>query len=613
MLASAAGSATMNHVIDNNTVYNCAGRGFHYASGRPYTGSFSNNIFSGSGVYDVARYTLGSITMTYSRYGTNGGGDSNNQAITIGTGCITTTPSFMSPVDPYNFALAIGSACYRTGSSESDMGAVFGNILIASSTVEINGFIFDGQSQFSNAIYKTGASDYTALSVKWCSIYNYQGSAIDDYSGATTSSSITNCEIYNNGNGIKFKRGGNTVEGSLIYNNTSYGIHADYTVYDIDHCVFYGNAYGIYFKSNAASITLKNSIFYNNSVYAIYSDAIISVTCCDVVDAVSALVDVSSETNFSQSPLFVDTDDFHIKTRELGYSIQSPCYGSADDGSDMGAYVVTRGISDYFMDTYTLAFNPRQISFANEGKGVNSFENILGDVSVFAKSLRRRFTFQYPSGQYSDTSDRKMLEYLSSLVRTRENTLTQSRMIMRLHFAPASFIVAATNITSVDVTLKKITDPTSTWKPNEHRGFYASVQFAYGTGAIVSASAKTATVSGASWATNQWAGYYYYLGGYYYYIKSNNATVLTLSDKYATLEDGTYAYNIEKYFKITENGTNYLIVRDDDDELTAAAVRYYIDFICVKAVKPAFSWKQSMFDFTREANKNGYEVTFEEV
>ena len=56
--------------------------------------------------------------------------------------------------------------------------------------------------------------------MKWCSLYDFQGIGVDFYDDDTDlDSSFLNCEIYNNGNGIKLTYGGNTFEECLIYNN----------------------------------------------------------------------------------------------------------------------------------------------------------------------------------------------------------------------------------------------------------------------------------------------------------------------------------------------------------------------------------------------------------
>ena len=153
------------------------------------------------------------------------------------------------------------------------MGSHFRIIEINESTITINGFIIDGQSQYNNAIYILDTADHITTTLKWNSVYDFQGIAIDLFDDdVNTDVTISNCIVRDNGNGIKFVWGRNTVEECLIYNNSVFGIHADHTDQTFNHCIFYNNQYGIYFESNTSGISIRNSIFHLNSLYGIYSE-----------------------------------------------------------------------------------------------------------------------------------------------------------------------------------------------------------------------------------------------------------------------------------------------------------------------------------------------------
>jgi len=603
-------ATNFNGIIENNICYNNVVYGLE-VNITVLTGVIRDMICWGNGTFDLYKPGPGgAVTITESNYGTNSG-------FTIGAGNITTDPEFCKTTTPYKLGISANSGAYRTDTSDDDMGAHFRIIEINESNIEINGFKIDGQEQYNNGIFIKDNVDHTGTKIKWCDIYDFQGIAIDLFGdGTDTDAEIKNNKIYYNGNGIKFNFGRNIVEENLIYGNTIYGIHADYTGQIFNHNVFHNNQYGIYLESNSNAI-IKNCIFAENSIKGIDSEVNISITYCCYTDGMSSTVDTSHTSNFTNNPLFINTnageENFNLKTVEQGYTTNSPCKDSSDTTAfpDIGAYDILRSLADYSWKRYPFAFNP-QVSWNNNAKGYSRFENAAGDEDNFAKSHKRRFTFDFGKrGQVSTEEIRQKMEYFATLIKTKENEITQDEKVkFRLHFQPDSYLETGTLATISGTT---IIDAAKEWIENQWKGFWAGIRWEHGTNMVIDPILKTGTVGGAAWTPDEWIGYYSYIDGYYYYIVSNTAAALTFSDPDETLAAGLVNWNIEKYFRIASNSVNVLCVLDPDDELPTGEYDYYIDFIEVKAFTPKFQYSQKMFLYDREHSKTGYKIIFEET
>lgn len=624
--------ANATTTISNNLCYNCDTYGIWInLAGNDYTGTCENNTMTQNGTglyagstagvfrnlisYNNTTYDLseesGTVTVTETNYGTN-------DNCTIGVGCITTDPEFCKITLSYRFGISANSGAYRTDTNSDDMGTHFRIIEINNDNIEINGFNIDGQNFYNNAIFIVDSADHTDANIKWCSVYDFQGIAIDLYDDDTdTDAVIENCKIYNNGNGIKLAYGGNTIEECLIYNNIIFGIWLDYTGQIMNHNVFYNNQYGIYIESNA-SVLIKNSIFFKNSLYAIYSELSITVTYCCITDAIYN-VDNTDSSNFTDNPLFVNInsgeEDFNIKTIEAGYSFDSPCKDSADDGYDVGAYLITRIVDEDDWKKYEFEFNPH-VEWTNIIEGYSQFVDALAGKDNFGKDSKRMFVFDFGKDQQvSSETIRQKMEYFATLIKTRANGLTEEQTKFRIHFQPTSYLVAKASavITTAD---NNIFDSGKSWIENQWKGFHAGVLYTSGVGSgTIDPVGKTLTIApDPSWTNDEWIGYYFYYNGYYYYILDNDSDSLTLSDPNETLTvQAGIDWTIEKYFKIISNSENTLCVSDDDDELVAGTYTYYIDFIECKVFTSSFQYMQPRFLYTREHSKTGYKLIFQEV
>jgi len=556
---------------------------------------------------------VNSLTVTYIDFYENTNDISAN--IIAGAGVIYVDPDQVD-VSNNNFSLMPASPCKNTDGSEFDIGYFWNNIIIAQDDITINGFIMNGYNSRYNTIAKIGATDYTGLTLKFLTIYNYNNQAIDDYSGSNTDTIIENCSFHDNSNGIRFYAGNNSIEESLIYNHTEIGIYVNGITQTFNHCVFHFNKYGLYFTNQIGLITFKNNITNINSLYGIYSELAITITYCCITDAIFN-VDITSETNTIDNPLFLNTnigtENFNIKTVEDGFTYNSPCKNNADDGYDIGAYLVTRLVNNDWWKKYNFDFNP-QVTWANQLKGYVRFDNALGNRDNFAKDSKRIFSFDFGKrSQVSNETLRQKMEYFATLIKTRVNEFNEERIKFRLHLQPDSFLSTGSGV--VDSTAKTITSTiTLSLIENQFKGFHIGIKWESGTNMVIDDVAKTGTVGGAAWTVDEWIGYYAYINGYYYYIKSNTAASLTFSDPDDTLVSGLVDWNIEKYFKITANTIEGVFtVTDDNDELPDGTYNYYIDFIEVKIYQPKFDYSQPIFDYTREHSKSGYKIIFEEL
>jgi len=415
-------NATSTATIENNTITKNSRYGLSMNAQSGFTGTIRDNIIYDNTTFDLIRPGGVAITITESNYETNSG-------FTIGAGCITTDPEFCKTIPSYKFGISAKSGAYRTDTSSDDMGAHFRLIEINESNIEINGFKIDGQEQYNNAIYILDTVNHIGTLLKWNSIYDFQGIEFDPYDNDTnTDCLISNCKFYNGGNGIKFSYGGNTVQESLIYNNAIFGIHSDQAGQIFDHNVFFGNQYNIYFESNTGSIIFKNNISHKGSSYGIYSEVSISVTYCCITDR-TYNVNTSATSNTSDDPLFVSeitgSEDFNIKTRFGGWNVDSPCFLTADDSKDIGAYDVDRSIGEEGWKKYVFETNPTNGIPEDQPIGQVKFSDALGSRSLWAKSDKLVFPLEWEADTYSTEEQLDKIRYISRLIPKRSTGKTQ--------------------------------------------------------------------------------------------------------------------------------------------------------------------------------------------
>ncbi len=457
--------------IENNT---CWGNsyGINYAENGTFTGNIRDNICWNNTIFDMI-LTAGAIAIDYNNYLTNSG-------FTPGVNDINTDPKFCKESLPYKFGISADSGAHKTDSSGDDMGAHFRIIEINESDIEITGINFDGQEQYNNAIFIADGVDHTGLIIKWCNVFDFQGIPIDPYDDdANTNCIISNNKIHNNGNGLKLSRGGNTVEYNLIYNNTAIGIWSDYAIQTFNHNICFGNKYSFYFETNTASIIIKNCILHGNS-FGIHSEIAIAIKSCCITDAYTSNVDVTDESNVLDSPNFINTtvgsEDFNIKTKAGGYNFDSPCLDAADDGYDIGAYLLTRVISNDSRKMYQLANDPTTMDRVKKCIDQTSSRHAQGRLSLYGKAHKFTFPLIWGDEEYSTEDQYDILEYISTLIQTLENEITKEETLIRCLLLPDTHYETGTAAT-ISAALKTIVLSTKSWIWNKFKGWWADIHF----------------------------------------------------------------------------------------------------------------------------------------
>jgi len=465
------GTTTVTATLSNNTLFNnnygIQGTGTNnYAAA-----SCINNITNSNTTYDLSATSL---PVSYTAYETQ-------ELVTLGAGNITTDPKFCKNTLSYKLGISSDSPCYRTGSTNDDIGVLLRIVEIDAADIIINGVKIDGQNQINNNIFIRDTANHTGAIIKWSNIFDAQGIAIDLYDdGTDTDAFINNNIIENNGNGLKLSYGGNESNQNIIHGNTIYGIYSNYTVNSFNHNAFYNNQYGIYLAGNSSSIIIKDSIFNLNSIYGIYSNTSITITYCCITDATTANVDTTATTNVTNNPLFISTtsesENFNIKSIKGGYSYDSACIDAASDGDDIGAYLITRTISSDYWQKYQFTYNPRNVEYNIASKSNKTFTNAHGTTWNWSKARRRGFALNWKTGQYSNETDRLKAEYFNSIYQRDDSQVNDDKVIVRFNPLPSQQIDSGTAAT-VSATGKTITDTAKSLVEDEFRGYHVGVKY----------------------------------------------------------------------------------------------------------------------------------------
>lgn len=597
---------TFSGTVENNTLFNSSSDGLYIKKDGNFTGIVRNIIAWNNQNFDISM-DPGTITITHTNYSTKIG-------FTIGAGCITTDPQLCKTEFPYKLGISRISSAYRTDSATLDMGAHLRGIVFSANSITLNGFLIDGLNNYFKAIYQSATR--TGNIIKWCTFQNFQGIMFDDYATADTNTEILNCNMNNNGQALALTYGGNKITKCIFYKNSKINIWVDQSGHTINHCVIFQAENGLYVDSNGGGIICKNSIIDQNSLYGIYSEISMNITYCCITDAITSNVDMSG--NIVDNPLFINTTDdnenFHLKTIEQSYNIESSCKEAADDGYDIGAWLVDYGIVEDSWEKYTVEFNPRTLDDLYSRKGGLQFEDGQGDYSGWSKGRRIRLPLVWAGNSATSESQRLTLRHFSEREISKELEYTEAECEFLVSLLPIKYYGQGVNAT-IDATAKTLTDNVQSWvKYNAKKGFFCTVIFESQLAGNIDAAAKTVTKVGAGWVVDEWEGYYFPYDGYYWYIKSNTATILTLSDPNGDLIDNAnFDFNITKQFKILKSSKTVLTLRDDDSELIDGNYDFYIDYIKSNVIASDFGAKQAVYDFEKNKTKSGYSLTYEEI
>jgi parallel beta-helix repeat protein len=622
---------TSTILIDNNICYNnTQGISFTYTSGNTLiiahntcskntygiwasaatTPTIVNNISYGN-VKDL-HTAGGSQTITYSVYLTSDYVDGGNNS--------TQDPDFIDASNN-NFFVNSDSVAYRTADDGKNKGCRRLMLIIPGNNITINGFIFDSNSDCDTVIWQAGTR--TGCIYKWLTLDDCCSIAIDNFATGDTTTTVSNCIISNNQDGILMSKGGNTINKCLLA-NLNKNLYINGSNNNLTKNTVGAGVYGIWFDSGSISDNvITDTVSGGNSLWNLKSDYDIYATYSCFGEKVSNVVTLTRDGMVNDNPLFINTTagtiDLHYKRKEEGFLFDSSCLDAASDSTDIGAYIVSYLVSSYSWRKYQFENNPIKNSHYSMVKNVQTSDNILGGTTVFVDGWKRKFPMEFPN--FTTENQRLKIQYLNSFHPSRTNSFTRDDTIMRYHLLPDTLLESGTSATlnhasywdTIDNKVL-ITDTSKTWVENQFRGFHLSVEFDSATSAVISASAKTITKSGA-FTGDDWTGYFVYINGYYYYIASNTNDALTVLDPDSTLVDSTKDIKVEKYFKILENDVSTMYIYDPDNELSGldGSYDYVIDFIEVVVETDDQKHSQPRYSETEERTKYQYQLYVEEA
>jgi hypothetical protein len=611
IFAENAQGNTLHVTFNNNICFKNTNNGFELVS--PNSLTSNNCIYYGNGSYGI--FCNNAKTIGYCNFFENG---TNYNANITSNNEILTDPKFCKITTPYYFGLQVDSPCWKAGSDNDNIGVRLRIIEINADVVEINGIQIDCNSQFNNAIYVVDVAHHKDCIIKWCNIFNFRGIGIDVYDNADTDWIISNNKIYSGGIGIKLSRGGNTLNENIIYNNLFQGICLYYTIKIFNHNVFFGNKYSIYCASNCGGILIKNCIFLHD-INGIYSEVNLILNFCCIIENYTSNIDITAINNITNNPNFlnisVGNENFHLKTKADGYNFNSAGKDAADDGYDIGAYLVTRSISDDSWKKYQLANDPTTVDRKNQIKGLDKSEYIQGKLSLYGKAHKKVIPLVWNGEEYSTEEQYDTLEYMSSLIQTEENEIAREETKIRCLLLPDTHYETGSSAT-VDATEKTITLASKNWTWNKYKGWWVDIVFESDTsnGTITAATKKLQVAPSPAWTNNEWVGYIFYHNYRYYFITANDADELTLSDPDGTLtNEANIDWQIQQSFKISKHNKTVLTVLDPDSKLISGSYNFVIDFMECVLQKSVFGGKQLRgYDFTEKEEMTGYAVILEE-
>jgi hypothetical protein len=563
------------------------------------TATLNNIISKNHTTADIKGSPGATITITDTMYSINSG-------FTLGSNTITDNADFIDVLND-NYNINPTSAAWKAGNGNESMGFANKLLLIAGNDTTTNGITFDGGGWYGSAI--TSNSTVTGKTLKWNTIKNFKGNSVEEYGAGGTASIIQNNNLNNNANGIGIVSTGNTITNNILYSNSNLAFYFKNRPNTIKNNSFYLNGTHFEVGTGGGGFVLTNSIFSESvSGNDIVSAVSVTVTNCCITSNSSDSVITSSSTNTTNTPLYINTntgsEDFNIKTIEGGYSFDSPCKDAGDDGNDMGAYSISRDIASFSWKKFLFNFNPRTMNEAYNPIKPSSIIDALGSKMNYAASHKRVFPFIWANNSATNEEQLYKIRYISSLIPTRENELTEDQCYMLFHPLPTGYIKSSSGTISGTT----LTDSTTTMNEDQFKGFHLGIKFLEVSSAVIDATAKTATKTGAFTGTD-YTGYFIYINTNYYYIASNTDNALTLNDPDSTLQDETIDIDIEKYFKIVSNGTTTYTLKDDDSELVDGVYSYYIDFAECVVDKPGFQASQRVLNYDKERTKSGYSLS----
>lgn len=256
-----------------------------------------------------------------------------------------------------------------------------------SSDITLNGLTFNNIEDY---IYRFLYSSSGVFKVKWCNFLNIAQTEYKDedtyplYIATVIGSDIQilNSKSFNNDAG--FKLTGNSVLVQYcqffkhLLNPAVYITGAGAGVI-VNHCDFLYNYIPVKLAGNNGSEIIKNSIFFQSLTYSIYAD--VAVTYKNSINNIPGYNAAAGEQVIMSNPHYVndgyisvDDIDLRLKSRELGFTIDSPAIGIGDDLLDAGSeYIIITGATQ----TWTAITVQKDME-----NGVQLYEDVVGNIET---------------------------------------------------------------------------------------------------------------------------------------------------------------------------------------------------------------------------------------
>ena len=265
----------------------------------------------------------------------------------------------------------------------------------------------------------------STVNIEHCTISHMEYSGVYGYIGATVNVShcvisdvssglflhnaatadIQYCYIYDVPTGIVLAGGTDYVETATIDHVTIYNVDMSLTSNPS-----YWTGYGLYFCNTAGEVTLTNSVISSCTLYGMKIGSGWTVTH-DYNCWYGGLGSIENGTvgsnSIEEDPMFWDEGNRDLRLDDL-----SPCVGSANDGTNMGAWQSG--------DPWPPEQSSSAISYLR-----NNFQKIKITTACFPQPFTQQINFLFSCGQQANFSD-LTLELFSS-TGERITTLTQSQ------------------------------------------------------------------------------------------------------------------------------------------------------------------------------------------
>ncbi|GEM_PF-4315798 len=434
--------------------------------------------------------------------------------VTFGSGCITATPIICNERLGYlgisNTEQSGSSAVFMEAGHDGELlftrQALF---LVRNSITEINGLYFKAEPRImQHAIMHYDTTDCD-IHIKWCTFTNFGGHAINiNHPDSTTNQRrIENCLFTHCGGGITIF--GNERAGAEIYRCIFDRVQYAVVVFRhsiVNHVTIYGSYIGVHGLGLDYNNVIKNTIIDNCCHYGVKAGLMAirgalrifnSFCTARLDDRIYSFntTNIIENNNSAKSPMLLLPEDipnhealwYHVRNTcdSIESCTDSPVCRSCPDGTDAGAYHVSYILTNDTWSSWTPEYNPNIVPARQTLIGSITQETATGSRYIFGHGYKRTLMLQWPGdseeGMVLTETDRKLLEYFITGVRTNANTITERGTIFRIYpngtengmYKNEAVYSLATYYTAAREEYDGfITDPDAAWIENEWVGYY---------------------------------------------------------------------------------------------------------------------------------------------